>query len=99
MGTTMVLGPDLRVAGLRSRAELSTGPEERGGRSGMTGTHQSTVGRGMDATNRWCCDGRGARRRATAHGRGGRRRSQELLRLAATGLTGTQMAGDADPYY
>eukprot|EP00961_Rhodomonas_salina_P172236 2322485-Rhodomonas_salina.1 len=52
---------DLRDAGLRSQAELSTGPEGRGGLGGMTGTHQSTVGRGTDAMNLWCCDGRGAR--------------------------------------
>eukprot|EP00961_Rhodomonas_salina_P023361 313770-Rhodomonas_salina.1 len=29
----------------------------------------------------------------------GRRQSLELLGLAATGLTGTQMVGDADPHY
>eukprot|EP00961_Rhodomonas_salina_P138748 1866709-Rhodomonas_salina.1 len=38
-------------------------------------------------------------RRAIAHGKGGRRHSLELLRLEATGLTGTQMAGDVDPHY
>eukprot|EP00961_Rhodomonas_salina_P072318 971328-Rhodomonas_salina.1 len=65
----------------------------------MTGTHQSTAGRGTDATNLWCCDGRGVRRKALAHWRGGRRSSLELLGLAATGLTGTQMAGNADPHY
>lgn len=92
-------GPDLRAPGLKSRAELSTGPEGRGGLGGLTGTHPSTAGKGTDTTNLWYSDGRGARRRAIAHGRGGRRCSQELLGLTATGLTGTQMAGDADPHY
>eukprot|EP00961_Rhodomonas_salina_P104379 1404807-Rhodomonas_salina.1 len=64
---------DLRAAGLKSRAELSTGPEGRGGIGGLTGTHPSTAGKGTDATNLWYSDGRGARRRAIAHGRGGRR--------------------------
>eukprot|EP00961_Rhodomonas_salina_P107763 1450845-Rhodomonas_salina.1 len=41
-GTATVSGPDLWDDGLRSRAELSTGPAGGGGFGGMTGAHQST---------------------------------------------------------
>eukprot|EP00961_Rhodomonas_salina_P038337 515569-Rhodomonas_salina.1 len=80
----------------------------------MTGTRQSTVGKGTDATDLWRCDGRGARNCSLVGGLrtndrdrqegscprdGGRRLPLELLGLAATGLTGTQIGGDADPHY
>eukprot|EP00961_Rhodomonas_salina_P246863 3335127-Rhodomonas_salina.1 len=54
-------GPGLQVAGLRSQAELSTGPTGGRGIGWMTGTSQSTDDKGWDATNQWCRDGRGVR--------------------------------------
>eukprot|EP00961_Rhodomonas_salina_P240979 3255989-Rhodomonas_salina.1 len=80
----------------------------------MTGARQSTGGKGTDATDLWRHDGRGARNCSLVCGlrtndldrqegsrswEDGRRLLLELLGLAATGLTGTQIVGYADPHY